>query len=51
MEIIYLDTSVALRTILDVPERTRIQAWTQTPDTMHVSSRLLRTEVVRVTSR
>lgn len=51
MGIVYLDSSVALRTILDVPERTRIQAWMQQPDTTHVSSRLLRTEVVRVLRR
>lgn len=51
MRIIYLDSSVALRTILDVPERVRLQAWMQAPDTVYVSSRLLRTEVIRVLRR
>lgn len=51
MGIVYLDSSVALRTILDVPERVRLQAWMQTPGSVHVSSRLLRTEVVRVLRR
>lgn len=49
--IVYLDTSVALRTILDVPERERLQAWMQAQDTTYVSSRLLRTEVIRVLRR
>ena len=47
MGIVYLDSSIALRTILDVPERLQLQAWLQ----VHVSSRLLRTEVVRVLRR
>lgn len=51
MGIVYLDSSVALRTILDVPERVRLQAWMQTPDVVHVSSRLLRTEIIRVLRR
>lgn len=51
MSIVYLDSSVALRTILDVPERVRLQTWMQTPGTVHVSSRLLRTEVVRALRR
>ena len=51
MGIVYLDASIALRTILDVPERPRLQAWMQDPGTVHVSSRLLRTEVVRVLRR
>lgn len=51
MGIVYLDSSVALRTILDVPERVRLQTWMQTPETIHVSSRLLRTEIVRVLRR
>ena len=49
--LIYLDTSVALRTILDVPERRHLQSWMQTPGTTFLSSRLLRTEVVRVLRR
>lgn len=49
--IVYLDSSVALRTILDVPERERLQAWMQTPRTTYVSSRLLHTETVRVLRR
>lgn len=51
MGIVYLDSSVALRTILDVPDRKRLQAWMQSPGTVHVSSRLLRTEIVRVLRR
>lgn len=46
----YLDSSVALRTILDVPERERLQSWMQDAGII-VSSRLLRTEVVRVLRR
>ncbi|WP_091518382.1 type II toxin-antitoxin system VapC family toxin [Microlunatus soli] len=49
--VVYLDTSIALRTILDVPERQRLQEWMQTPGTTFVSSRLLRTEVIRVLRR
>ena len=49
--IVYLDSSVALRTILDVPERLSLQEWMQAPGTTFVSSRLLRTEVVRVLRR
>lgn len=51
MGIVYLDSSVALRTILDVPERLRLQDWADAPDTDLVSSRLLRTEVIRVLRR
>ena len=51
MRIVYLDSSVALRTILDVPERLRLQSWMDSSDTDFVSSRLLRTEVVRVLRR
>lgn len=46
-----LDSSVALRTILDIPERERLQTWMQSPGTTLVSSRLLRTEMVRVLRR
>ncbi len=49
--LVYLDCSVALRAILDVPERERLQSWMQVPGTTFVSSRLLRTEVVRVLRR
>lgn len=48
--LIYLDSSVALRTILDVPERERLQSWMQEAGTI-VSSRLLRTEVIRILRR
>lgn len=51
MGIVYLDSSVALRTILDVPERIRLQTWMRNPDVVYVSSRLLRTEVLRVLRR
>lgn len=51
MGIVYVDSSVALRTILDVPERVPLQTWMQTPEMVCVSSRLLRTEVVRVLRR
>ncbi|AXK46648.1 type II toxin-antitoxin system VapC family toxin [Brachybacterium saurashtrense] len=48
--LIYLDSSVALRTLLDVPERERLRAWIdRTPHVL--SSRLLRTEVIRVLRR
>ncbi|MGL5849170.1 MAG: type II toxin-antitoxin system VapC family toxin [Phycicoccus sp.] len=50
-QLVYLDSSVALRTILDVPGRERLQSWMQTPGTTFVSSRLLRTEVIRVLRR
>jgi len=49
--LVYLDSSVALRTILNVPERKRLQSWMQVPGTTFVSSRLLRTEVIRVLRR
>lgn len=49
--IVYLDFSVALRTILDVPERKRLQSWMRTPETTFLSSRLLRTEVIRLLRR
>lgn len=51
MGIVYLDSSVALRTILDVPERLRLQEWIDEPGADFVSSRLLRTEVIRVLRR
>lgn len=51
MKIVYLDSSVALRTILDVPERLRLQSWMDAADADFVSSRLLQTEVVRVLRR
>lgn len=51
VRIVYLHSSIALRTILDVPERVRLQTWIQAPGTVHVSSRLLRTEVIRVLRR
>lgn len=49
--LIYLDSSVALRTILDVPEREQLQSWMQEAAGTIVSSRLLRTEVIRVLRR
>ncbi|WP_341854108.1 PIN domain-containing protein [Brachybacterium sp. GPGPB12] len=49
-DLVYLDSSVALRAILDVPERTHVQPWMDRAGTL-VSSRLLRTEVVRVLRR
>ncbi|WP_159620325.1 PIN domain-containing protein [Ruania rhizosphaerae] len=49
--LVYLDSSVALRTILDVPERLRLQTWMQNPAMTVLSSRLLRTEVIRVLRR
>lgn len=51
MDRIYLDSSVALRTILDGPERPRLIRWMQVPGTTFVSSVLLRTEVIRVLRR
>lgn len=49
--LVYLDSSVALRTILDTPGRQRLQSWMQTPGATFISSRLLRTEVIRVLRR
>lgn len=49
--LVYLDSSVALRTILDVPERERLHSWMRSAGATFVSSRLLRTEVVRVLRR
>lgn len=51
MNAVYLDSSVALRTILDNPERLRLQRWMDSSDFAFVSSRLLRTEVIRVLRR
>ncbi|MGO1542878.1 MAG: type II toxin-antitoxin system VapC family toxin [Gulosibacter sp.] len=51
MAIVYLDSSVALRTILDVPERIQLQTWMDSIGASFVSSRLLRTEVIRVLRR
>jgi len=49
--LIYLDSSIALRAILDAPDRRGIQAWLQDQDATIVSSRLLRTEIIRVLRR
>ena len=49
--LVYLDSSVALRTIMDAPRREHVQSWMQAPATTFVSSRLLRTEVIRVLRR
>lgn len=49
--LVYLDSSVALRTILDTPQREQVQSWMQSADTVFISSRLLRTEVIRVLRR
>lgn len=51
MGIVYLDSSIALRTILDVPERLRLQHWMDEAGVEFVSSRVLRTELVRVLRR
>jgi len=48
MGLIYLDSSVALRAILNCEERTNVQQWLDTPGETFVSSRLLKTEVLRV---
>lgn len=48
--LVYLDSSVALHTILNTPQRTRLQSWMDAQSVL-VSSRLLRTEVVRVLRR
>ncbi|NKY09548.1 type II toxin-antitoxin system VapC family toxin [Cellulomonas hominis] len=47
----YLDSSVALRAVLDVPERPRVLHWVDARAGKLVSSRLLRTEIVRVLRR
>lgn len=51
LSLTYLDSSVALRTILDVPGRERLHDWMRDRDTTFVASRLLRTEVIRVLRR
>lgn len=51
MEVIYLDSSAALYAILNVPQRSALHRWMATSGALHVSSRLLRTEVVRVLRR
>lgn len=47
----YLDSSVALRAVLAVPERPHVVEWIDAHVGRLVSSRLLRTEVVRVLRR
>ena len=47
----YLDSSVALRAVLEVPERPRVLRWLDDHAGQLVSSRLLRTEIVRVLRR
>lgn len=49
--LVYLDSSIALRTIFNVPERDRLRVWLQDPEVTFISSRLLRTEVTRVLRR
>jgi uncharacterized protein len=52
--LLYVDSSVVLRTIHDVPERDRLRAWFDAQlaaGAVLVSSRLLRTEVIRVLRR
>ncbi|MGC4934882.1 PIN domain-containing protein [Gordonia sp. DT30] len=51
MGTVYLDSSVALRTILDVPERAALQTWMSSTELTCVSSRLLHTEVTSVLRR
>ena len=51
MEVIYLDSSAALYAVLNVPQRSALHRWMATSGALHVSSRLLRTEVVRVLRR
>ncbi|RRD49412.1 type II toxin-antitoxin system VapC family toxin [Arachnia propionica] len=49
--LVYLDSSVALRAILNVPQRPRLLRWLESPDRFLVSSRLLRTEIIRTLRR
>ena len=51
MEVIYLDSSAALYAVLNVPQRSALHRSMATSGALHVSSRLLRTEVVRVLRR
>ena len=51
MGFIYLDSSAALYAVLNVPQRSALHRWMATSGALHVSSRLLRTEVVRVLRR
>lgn len=50
-QIFYIDSSVALRAILEVPEKEAVQNWLSQPDVLYVSSRLLKTEVLRTLRR
>lgn len=49
--VVYLDSSVALRAVLNVPERAAVRAWLDASDSTVVSSRLLQTELIRVLRR
>lgn len=49
--LVYLDSSVALRTILDVPEREGLLSWMHSLGATLIASRLLRTEVIRALRR
>ncbi|MDO5503865.1 MAG: type II toxin-antitoxin system VapC family toxin [Actinomycetia bacterium] len=51
MTLVYLDSSITVRAVLDVPERARLRAWLDSAETTFVSSRLLRTEMIRVLRR
>ena len=51
MSFVYLDSSVAVRAIHNVPERDSIRRWIDSQDRPLISSRLLRTEVVRTLLR
>ena len=51
MPLFYLDSSVALHALLETPGRAPLLAWIDEPGNKFVSSRLLRTEVVRVLRR
>jgi predicted nucleic acid-binding protein len=42
---------VALRAIHEVPERDRVRAWFDDPDNVFISSRLLKSEIIRVLRR
>lgn len=51
MVVCYLDSSVALRAVLNVPECAAVRAWLDASDHTLVSSRLLQTELIRVLRR
>ncbi|MCL2804102.1 MAG: type II toxin-antitoxin system VapC family toxin [Micrococcales bacterium] len=51
MPLFYLDASIGIQALLETPHRQRLITWIDHSDNEFVSSRLLRTEIVRVLRR